>query len=179
MPLPPAHQAPIVIPLVGAKVVNNWVTLTVRAYLSPDGGYCLDPTNPLRLTNATVTYAGPERPPATVADFLPPVLRKLTILLPNSPSKAESDAAVQLAAVVASHYGKQAPEIAAIPLADGQVAPPTPSPPMERQIVVKEGPDSGLSLQGAGDAPWLLISGPAGELTNQTRLLSSSLSPWP
>ena len=177
VPLPPADQAPIVIPLVGAKVVNNWVTLTVRAYLSPDGGYCLDPTNPLRLTNATVTYTGPERPPATVADFLPPVLRKLTIILPNSPSKAESDAAVQLAAVVASHYGKQAPEIAAIPLADGQVAPPTPSPPMERQIVVKEGPDSGLSLQGAGDAPWLLISGPAGELTNQTRLLSSSLSP--
>ncbi|MFZ0834643.1 MAG: hypothetical protein WAM92_16515 [Mycobacterium sp.] len=177
MALPPADQAPIVIPLAGAKVLNNWMTLTVRAYLSPEGGYCLDPTSPLRLVDGTVTYTGPERAPATVADFLPPVLRKLTIFLPSSPSKAESDAAVHLAAAVASRYGKQTPEIAAFPLAGGEVAPPTPSPPMERQIVVKEGPDSGLSLQGAGDAPWLLVSGPAGELTNQTRLLSSDLSP--
>ena len=67
-------------------------------------------------------------------------------------------------------------EIAAIPLAEGQAAPPGPSLPLERQIVIKEGPDSGLSLQGAPGVPWLLISGPSGELTNQTRLLSSNLS---
>ena len=41
--------------------------------------YCLDPTNPLRLTNVTVTYNGVEAVPTAVADFLPPILRRLTI----------------------------------------------------------------------------------------------------
>ena len=175
--LPATDQTPIVIPLTGATVSNNWVTLTVRVYLSPEGGYCMDPTNPLRLTSGTVTFTGPERPPATVADFLPAALQKLTILLPNSPSQAESDAAVHLAAAVASRYDKQAPDITAILLPAGQAAPPTPPLPLERQVVIKEGPDSGLSVQGAEGAPWLLVSGPAGELTNQTRLLTSTLSP--
>lgn len=177
VPLPATDQSPVVIPLAGAEVTDNWTTLTVRVYLSPEGGYCMDPANPLRLTNGTVTFTGPERPPTTVADFLPPVLSKLTILLPGSPSEAESNAAVHLAAAVASRYGKQAPEITATALPAGRAAPAGPPLPLERQIVIKEGPDSGLSVQGAEGVPWLLVSGPAGELTNQTRLLTSSLSP--
>ncbi|UXA07480.1 hypothetical protein KXD96_04940 [Mycobacterium sp. SMC-2] len=160
--VPTNDQAPIVIPLAGAEVVNDSVTVTLRAYLVPLDGYCVYPWSPLRLTNATVGYTGVEQPPTTVAHFLPPVLRKLTIFVPRSPSVAESDTTVQLAAATAAHYGQQAPEIAVVPLADGQTAPPTPPRPQERQIVVKEGPDSGLSLQGATDLPWLVISGPLG-----------------
>jgi len=49
VPIPPADQAPIVIPLAGVEIVDNSVTVTMRTYLVPLEGYCLDPTNPLRL----------------------------------------------------------------------------------------------------------------------------------
>ncbi|OBJ13403.1 hypothetical protein A5646_19120 [Mycobacterium sp. 1245499.0] len=158
--LPTADQTPIAIPLAGAEVNDNWLTVTVHAYLVPVDGYCLYQESPLRLTNGTVTYTGAELPPTTVAHFLPPVLRKLSIYLPQSPSTAESDTAIQLAASAAAHYGKQVPDIVVIPLQEGQAAPPAPPQSLERQIVVKEGPDNGLSLQGSSGVPWLLMSGP-------------------
>ncbi|BBZ71648.1 hypothetical protein MPRS_27410 [Mycobacterium paraseoulense] len=161
--LPSADQTPIVIPLAGAEVNDNWLTVTLRSYVVPLDGYCLYPESPLRLANGSITYTGVELPPTTVAHFLPPVLRKLSIFLPPSPSANESDTAVQLAASAAARYGRQNPEIAVIPLAEGQAAPPTPPQPLERQIVVKEGPDNGLSLQGASGVPWLLMSGPLGQ----------------
>ncbi|RAU95149.1 hypothetical protein DQP58_12835 [Mycobacterium colombiense] len=158
--LPTADQTPIAIPLAGAEVNDNWLTVTVHAYLVPVDGYCLYQESPLRLTNGTVTYTGAELPPTTVAHFLPPVLRKLSIYLPQSPSTAESDTAIQLAASAAAHYGKQVPDIVVLPLQEGQAAPPAPPQSLERQIVVKEGPDNGLSLQGSSGVPWLLMSGP-------------------
>jgi hypothetical protein len=159
----PADQTPIVIPLAGAEVNDRWLTVTLRSYVVPLDGFCLYPESPLRLVNGTITYTGVELPPTTVAHFLPPVLRKLSIFVPQSPSSNESDTAIQLAASVAAHYGRQTPEIAVIPLAEGQAAPPTPPQSLERQIVVKEGPDNGLSLQGAAGVPWLLMSGPLGQ----------------
>lgn len=176
VPLPATDQAPIVIPLAGARVVDHWATVVLRTYLLPADGYCVDPTNPLRLTNPTITYAGTEQPAATVADFLPPLLRKLTIFLPQSPSKAESDAALRLATTITAQFGKQAPAIAVVPLSDGQAAPPTPAAPMERYVVLKEGPDTGLSLNGTPGMPWLLISGPPDALKSQVRLLFTTLS---
>lgn len=158
--LPTTDQAPIVIPLAGAEVNDNWLTVTLRAYVVPLDGYCLYPDSPLRLSNVSVGYTGVEQTPTTVAHFLPPVLKKLTIFVPASPSAAEADTAIQLATSAAAHYGRQVPEIAVVPLGEGQAGPPTPPQPQERQIVVKEGPDSGLSLQGAAGVPWLLVSGP-------------------
>ena len=67
--LPPAG-GPLVIPLSGVRVDDNSASLLVRSYALPSEGYCLDPTNPLRLTNSAITYAGAERAPTTVADFL-------------------------------------------------------------------------------------------------------------
>lgn len=175
--LPTTDQAPIVLPLTGAEVADNWVSVTVRSYLVPLDGYCLYPESPLRLVNGTINYTGVEQPPTTVAHFLPPVLRKLTIFLPQAPSTAESDTAIQLATSAAAHYGRQAPEIAVVPLPDGQQAPPTPPQPLERQVVVKEGSDAGLSLQGNTGVPWLLISGPLGRTDeSDTALLFNDLS---
>ncbi|OBJ11563.1 hypothetical protein [Mycobacterium sp. 1465703.0] len=175
--LPTSDQAPIVIPLTGAEVIDNSLTVMVRAYLVPLDGFCLYPESPLRLTNGTVTYTGTELPPTTVSHFLPPVLRKLTIYLPQSPSVAESDTAIQLATSTAAHYGQQAPDIVVSPLVEGLAAPPTPPQPLERQVVIKEGPDNGLSLQGSTGVPWLLISGPLNRSDEpDTALLFSDLS---
>jgi len=176
VPLPGSDLAPIAIPLAGVNVVENSATIVLHSYLSPMDGSCLDPTNPLRLSNTAIRFSGAELPPTTVADFLPPVLHKLTIFIPEKPLLIESEGAVRLATAVVSRYGKQTPQVALVPLAEGQTEPPQPSMPMERQIVIREGPDTTVSLIGSADVPSLLISGPPNQLVNQTRLLSSNVS---
>lgn len=171
LPLPPTDQAPVVIPLAGAAVVDNSVTVTLRTSLSPLDGYCLEPTMPLRLTAGAVSFAGTEAPPTAIADFLPPILRKLTIAIPSAPDAAESDAAVRLAAAVVARYGRQPTAVVVAPL---EAPGPVPAP-FERQIVIAKGPDTGIVLQG-GPTPLLRITGPDSELTNQTRLLSTDIS---
>jgi hypothetical protein len=173
-PLPLTDQAPIVIPLVGARIVDNSVAVLLRSYLVPPEGYCVfDPTNPLRLVGTSVRFTGQELPPATIADFLPPVLSKLTVFVPGKPSRSESDAAIRLATATIARYGQQRPAIDVVPLAGDSVAPPQ---PLERQIIVRERPGAGLSLQGPNTVPALVISGESGELTNQARLVSSDIS---
>ncbi|HET6732357.1 MAG TPA: hypothetical protein VFH65_06710 [Mycobacterium sp.] len=168
--LPASDRVPLSIPLTGVRVTDNAVTLTLRSYLVPLENYCLDPSNPLRLTEASIRYEGVEAPPRTVADFLPPVLRKLTLFVPRSPSRAESDAAIRLATAVVAHYGKQNTAVAVAALDEGQTA-PGPSLPLERNVVIREQPDSGVALQGDTAVPSLLISGPPNDLTNQTRAM--------
>jgi hypothetical protein len=173
--LPTKDQAQMVIPLTGARVSNNWVNVTLTITALPLEGYCWDPLSPIRLVNGSVTFAGAEVAPTTVAGFLPPVLRKLTIALPPKPSQPESDAAVQLAAAMESRYVGQNPEVVVVPLSDPTATWVGPSLPLERQIIIKEGPVKGLSLQGSAGVPALLISGQGDELTNQTRLLTDDL----
>lgn len=171
LPLPPTDQAPMVIPLAGAAVFDNSMTVTLRTSLSPLEGYCLEPTMPLRLTAGAVSFAGVEAPPTAIADFLPPILRKLTITIPGTPDAAESDAAVRLAAAVVARYGRQPTSVVLAPL-DA----PSPAPaPFERHIVISKGTETGIVLQGGPD-PLLRISGPDSELTNQSRLLSTDIS---
>ncbi|MGB1222921.1 MAG: hypothetical protein ACPHCN_02115, partial [Mycobacterium sp.] len=172
--LPLADLAPFIIPLDGVNVVNGSVTMTLKLTALPEDGYCLDDSAAVNLIRGSVTYAGIEVAPTTVADFLPSILRAVTIAVPSTPSQAESDAAVQLATALASRYRSQAPRIALVPLADGATTLDGPSLPMERQIIIKEGPDEGLSLMGDAGVPELFISGPPDKLTNQTRLLTDS-----
>ncbi|MGE2728554.1 hypothetical protein ACQI4F_03680 [Mycolicibacterium vaccae] len=171
------EPAPITVPLTGVVVEDNAVSLMLRTYLLSADGYCLDPSNPLRLSDVSVSYAGVERPPTTVADFLPPVLRGLSIFVGDDPSSAEASAAVRLATAVAAQYGPQNPEITVRPLADGQTLPAEPSGPLQRQIVIREEPDAGVRLANPEipGVPPLLITGPPEQLANQSRLLSSDV----
>lgn len=173
VPLPP-DQSPITIPLTGARVVENAVTVQLNSYLTLPDGYCAyDPTNPLRLVDGDVRFTGAEQPPTSVADFLPPVLGKLTLFVPANPSQPESNAAIQIATAVVARYGAQRPGVDIVTTDGGQVAPPQ---PLQRQIIVREGDAPGLSLQGPNIVPALLISGRGGVMANQARLLSSDIS---
>ncbi|MCV7302818.1 hypothetical protein H7J93_24640 [Mycobacterium barrassiae] len=176
--LPPANLVPVEIPLGGAAVIDGSVTVSVHTYLLPLDRQCFRAESPLRLIDGSVSFAGVEQPPATVAAFLPPVLRQLTIFLPQSPSPAESEAAIQLASSATVNYGGHAPQIVVVPLPNAQAIPPGPPQPLERQVVIKEGPNDGLSVQGAPEAPWLLISGPLGQASKpDIDLLFDDLSP--
>lgn len=168
----PQDVAPVTIPLSGAQVFGNYVSLTLTATVLPVDGYCWSALNQVQMFDGLVKFAGTETQPTTVAAFMPPVLRKLTVALPAKPSQAESDAAVQLISAVQSRYGGSTREYAVVPLPDGATTLPPPSAPLERQIIIKEGPDKGLSLQGNAAVPALLVSGPGGELKNQARLLT-------
>lgn len=170
--LPTQDQADIVIPLNEVEVSGGWVNLTLGLSAIPLDPYCWDDDAPIRLVDAAATFTGGVAVPTSVADFLPPVLRKVTIGVPPQPSPAESDAAVQVAAAIATHNG-QSPDVVVVPLPAGKTALDTPAAPLDRQIVVKEGGAKGLSLQGAG-VPALLISGSGKDLADQARLLSSA-----
>lgn len=172
--LPLADLAPLVIPLQGVRVVNDTVTLSLTLAGIAEDRFCLDDLSPVDLINGSVTFAGREAEPTTVADFLPGALRKLTIALPRKPSQAESNAAIQLATELTARYRRQAPEILVIPLADGASTIGGPSLPLERQFVVKEGLQEGLSLQGSDGVPQMLVSGPADKLARQVQLLTDS-----
>ena len=173
--LPPGDRTPVSIPLAGAKIVDNAVTVLLRTYLTPVENYCFDPTNPLRLVDASIRYDGVELGPLVIADFLPPVLQQLNIYLPAQPSRAETDAAIRLATAVVARYGQQRTEVTVLPLAAGATAPPAPSLPLQRQVVIRDDPGTDVSLMGTEGVPALSITGPGAELTNQTRLLSSDL----
>lgn len=171
-----AENTPLSIPLTGARVVNDTVTFTVRSRMLPEEGDCLyDSSIPLQLSDAAIDYTGKETAPTMVADFLPTVLEKMTIFVPQQPTAAESDAAVQMTTAVVDRYGKQNTEIDVAPLGDDEAVPP--SDPLERNVVIGEGSDPAVSMQtGDGGVPALQITGNAADLANQVRLLSSDLS---
>lgn len=175
VPLPTTDRVPLSVPLAGVQVVENSVTVTLRSYLVPIEGYCLDPANPLRLVESNIRYEGVEQTPVTVAEFLPPVLQQLDLFLPAQPTRAESDAALRMSTAVVARYGQQNTVVTVSPLPEGQDVPPAPPTPFERRVVIRESEQAGVSLSEGPGVPALLISGPAAELTNQTRLLSSDL----
>ncbi len=174
--LPMTDLAPVVIPLEGVEIIDQSVTVSLTLTALPDEGYCLDPLHPIQILDGSISYNGAELPPTTVADFLSPVVRTLTIGVPATPSQGESEAAVQLAAAMTARYRSQVPQVAVVPLADGTNF-GRPPQPFERRIVVKEGQDEGLSLIGAPGVADLLVSGPADKLANATRLLTDSSLP--
>ncbi len=80
----------------------------------------------MRLTYSNIAFGGTEAIPTTLAAFVPPVLRKLTIAVPPRPSQAEIDAAVQLAGGDGDQFAAN-PDVFVTPLPEGATSLPTPS----------------------------------------------------
>ncbi|MCP9275400.1 hypothetical protein [Mycolicibacterium arenosum] len=171
--LPSVDRAPVSLPLTGAEVRDNALTVQIRTNLVPPQGYCAyDTTDPLQLVNVAVAFDGVERAPSAIADFLPPVLQRVTLFLPARPTMTESDAAVRMAAAVVAHYGAQPVRVDVVRL-DGD-APLGQGQPLERQIVIRESGRRGMKLLGDDGVPSLEIAGSGEDLTNQIRLVTGS-----
>jgi hypothetical protein len=174
--LAPEDQANVVLPLAGVAVTGTSINLSLSLAAVPPDGFCWD--EPPTLVGASIAFAGADPPPTTVADFLPAVLRKVTIAVPAKPSLSESEAAIQLAAALATHNA-QTPEVAVVPLPGGGATTlPLPTKPLERQIVVKEGPASGITVQGDPASPSLLITGTGEGISQQARLFNNEWSDY-
>ncbi|SIR67092.1 hypothetical protein [Williamsia sterculiae] len=175
--LPTTAGAPVELPLSGAVVTDNAVDLTIRSSLRTEGPCPFDTDNEFRLNRAQILYSGGDAAPAVVADFLPPVLRKLIIYVPSDVQSAEGAAAVNLATSVIAHYGTASVAVQTRALAPGADAPSDAAGSLERQIVIKRGAVAGASLRAGPGGPYLLIGGTDDQLVAQTMLLTSDLAP--
>lgn len=172
--LPPQDGADIVIPLDGVQLSGDFVTLNLRMVALSQDPYCWDNDAPIRFADASISFDGAETAPRSVAEFLPPVLRRVVIAIPARPSLAESTAAVRVATAVAGRNSQKI-DIVVVPLPEGGDAVDLPPAPLEREIVVREGPEKGLALQAGSGLPTLVISGRADELPEQVQLLTNDM----
>lgn len=175
-PINPAVNSPISLSLRGVRVERNAADIVLRTYLRTAGSCLFDPDSGLRIQNATVTYGGREAAPNSVAEFLPPVLRKLTIFVPDDVRPAEGAAAVSLATAVIANYGAATVEIETDSLPRGDAAPDEEIEPLERQIVINSALPDGLSLGPGAGWPVLRIGGSEDDLETQVEFLTSDLS---
>ncbi|MEV6559495.1 hypothetical protein AB0M22_27515 [Nocardia sp. NPDC051756] len=175
--LPLVPRGPIRLSLAGAEIVDNAIAVTVTSSLLSEAGACVVDWlgRPLTLTEAAVVYNGEEQQPTTVADFLPPVLQKLTVYLPASPSKVESAAAMSLTTAVIARYGNQPVAVDVRAVRPGATVPDHPPGFLERQVVIGESADAALRLA-TGPTPLLTINGTDKSLPDQMRLLVSDLA---
>ena len=175
-PIPTAPGAPITLSLRGVRVDRNAVDIVLRSYLRAEGFCQFDPDNAFRIVNASVTYTGREARPSSVADFLPPILQKLTIYVPDDVSQAEGASAVNLAAAVVANYGTTPVEVVTESLPRASLTPTTTPGSLERQIVVSTSAPAGLTLRDGPGWPYLVIGGSSDELLAQTQFLGTDLS---
>ncbi|WP_157556790.1 hypothetical protein [Nocardia acidivorans] len=175
--LPTDPRAPVRISLLGAAVENNAVTVTLTSSLVPEPGICVDDWmgRPATLADASVVYFGEEAQPATVAEFLPPALQRLTIYMPGDPTEAESAGVLSLSTAVTARYTRQPVALDIRRIESGTTLPDHPPAFLERQIVVRTGTEAGLRLSG-GPTPVLTVSGDEKSLPTQIRLLTSDLA---
>ncbi|MDL9945198.1 hypothetical protein QSJ19_06250 [Gordonia sp. ABSL11-1] len=176
-PINPEPNSPIELPLRGLRVDQNGADIVLRAYLRVEGLCQFDPENAFRMVNATVSYTGREAIPDSVAEFLPPILRGLTIYIPDDVQQAEGAAAVNLATAVVANYGAAQVPIRTVALPRSNMTPPTVPGPLERQIVINTQANPGLSLQSDDGSAYLVIGGSADELVTQTQFLTSNMAP--
>lgn len=172
-----APTIPISIPLAAVPVVDGAVTLDLASTLIPDAGFCPDALDAqLRLLDARVDYTGVPSIPRTISEFLPPVLRQLTVFVPAQPNRDMTSAVLTLTTSVVDYYGAQPVRVVVRP--DTELQGSQPDQAFERSVVVAENKDAGVELIFPLDQspPRLFVTGSGTALTDQTRLITSNIS---
>lgn len=172
-----AQTVPVSIPLGAAAIVGGAVTLEFSSTLIPDAGYCPVPSgDPVRIIDAAVDYSGVPAIPRTISEFLPPVLRQLTVFVPAEPGPDVIDAVLTLTTSVTESFGAQNVRMVVRPDTDLRSAPP--SGPFDRTVVLSDNTDAGAELifPVPDTPPQLYITGTGSELLDQTRLITSPVA---
>ncbi|EYT62956.1 hypothetical protein H483_0108975 [Dietzia sp. UCD-THP] len=169
---PDAESQRVTIPLDRGRVLNGVLDLTLRTVLHSRGEACPDwDDRPLELRDTEVDFAGEPEAPTVLADFVPPVLERLEIYLPDEPTFAESEAAAALALLASSRFGRTGLEIEVLP-ASGSRAPE--ASPFTRRAEIREADESRIDL--TDDAvPTVEITGDSASLGRQMRSVTSDL----
>ncbi|MBE7191065.1 MAG: hypothetical protein INR66_01120 [Gordonia polyisoprenivorans] len=173
--LGPAPSAPVRWSLAGIPVTDNAADITLRTDLTGEGTCRFDPETPFRVVGMTVSYSGNPTIPATVTDFLPPVLTAIDLFVPATPSPTEASAAIDLATAVVGRY-KPTPIAIRTRALPASGAPDVAQDPTVRQIVLSENAPRGTALRTGPFGPYLQIGGRGTDLLTQSQLITSSLS---
>lgn len=169
---------PLSVPLDGIPVADRAVTLSIASHYLPIDDRCYDRSGfaPLTLRDAAATYTGIEKQPTSPAEFLPPILRKLTIFVADPTSRADQNAALTLSTAVVNHYGNQRIDVEIDELPVGGALPDVAPAQFERTVVLGGSPDAGIGLQGTpAGAPVLRITGNETDLSAQVALFVANL----
>jgi hypothetical protein len=172
-----APTMPVSIPLFGAPIVDGAVTVDLWSTLISDDLYCPDfDANPVRLFDAVVTYNGTPSVPRTISEFLPPLLRQLTVFVPSEPDRDVITAAMSFTTSVVSYYGAQPVRVVVRPANELQGA--DVDGPFDRSVVLASNTDPGAELIYPDDQspPRLFVTGSGTRLIDQTRLITSAIS---
>lgn len=160
------------IPLVGARIRSGVLDLTLRTVLHSRGEVCPDWSDrSLVLRDSEVDFEGEPEPPRVLADFIPSVVNRLEIYLPDEPSIAEAEAAAQLATTSAAAFGRRGMDIEVLS-ASGPRAPT--ATPFTRRAEIRESDQTRIELTDE-EVPTAIISGDAATLARETRSVSSDL----
>lgn len=176
---PGSSTLPVSLPLAGVPVVNGAATVTLHSHLTDMGaGWCAAaPTGTLALVDTTVDYTGDEVQPAVIADFLPPVLNRLTLYLPATPTADETATALELGTAVVARYANQTVAVELRPLGAGNAVPADPPGLLERRVVITESDTAGTTMRStAPGGPVLAVTGRGAELRTQARLITSNMA---
>ncbi|WP_139804870.1 hypothetical protein [Rhodococcus sp. 1168] len=172
-----APTLPISIPLAAVPVVDGAMTLDFASTLIPDAGFCPDVRDTqLRLLDARVDFTGVPSIPRTISEFLPPVLRQLTVFMPAQPNRDMISAVLTLTTSVIDYYGSQPVRVVVRP--DTELQGSQPDQTFERSVVVAENKDAAAELIFPLDQspPRLFVTGSGTALSDQTRLITSKIS---
>lgn len=145
--------------------------LDLRTTFTPlDDGWCHDPLNAVtaRLRDASVRFTGETRAPETLAEALPPVLRELTVAVPDGDEV--TSAALETVTTVLSRYRGQHPEVRVVAIDDDRR--PGADPDVSRRIEIPGDDGRGVTLEdpGTSDAR-IVLHGTGDDLMDQVRLL--------
>ncbi|MFC3962147.1 cellulose biosynthesis cyclic di-GMP-binding regulatory protein BcsB [Nocardia jiangsuensis] len=175
---PGSATLPVSLPLAGVPVLNGAATVTLHSHLTAMGaGWCAAGGGTLALVDATVDYTGDEAQPGVIADFLPPVLNRLTLYLPATPSADETATALELGTAVVARYANQTVAVELRPLGPGGAIPAEQPGLLERRVVITEADTAGTTLQTAAPGgPVLAVTGRGAELRTQARLITSNMA---
>lgn len=170
-----APSTPVRWSLAGIAVIDNAANITLRTDLTGDDICRFAPETPFRVAEMSVAYSGNPIVPATVADFLPPVLTAVDLLIPPTPSASEASAAIIAATAIVNRY-KPAPIAIRTRALAASGEPDVTQNPTVRQITLDENASRGTSLRTGRFGPYLQIGGRGTDLLTQSQLVSSQLS---
>lgn len=165
------------VPLAGVEVVDRSLTISIASHYVPVDDRCFnqDAFAPFTVHNAAVLYSGAERQPASVSEFFPTLLRKLTIFVPQDADKVTQTAALALSADMVQEYGSQPVQVAIAELPAGGAVPAIEPQVFERNVVLGASATGVISLQSAANGlPVLMITGNEKTLVPQVHLLAAN-----
>lgn len=164
-----ADSAPFDVDISRALVTDGIAKLSfVVRSRNPPGNSCTQPSS-LTISQLASTYTGRTPYPAIVADFMPGYLEQFLIRTGPTPSPAQQQAVLDLAAKLTQRYRP-------IPVRidiDTSAGPTRPGPPSRRVIELRDASPAGLAVSNP-NAPnaALVISGRGEELGRQIALLA-------